>query len=198
MECGKIARVQLQRLLHFVEGFRPATLPPVNVASQKRNSRFVRQRTSRGNQLLVGSVVVPIHPVKMLSEGQMYLSGVRAQTADRLNGCFGQSEACLRVVETKEINPVMRSRELKIRGKERRVACNSLLKQLHGLEQIFFCQCAKRNAIDEVFGSQVEIVKLICDFLRNLALDSEHVSQIPIVFLRPNVSAGARINQLSF
>ena len=38
--------------------------------------------------------------------------------------------------------------------------------------------------------------KLICDFLRDLALDCEQISQIPIVFLRPNVSVGARINQL--
>ena len=94
----------------------------------------------------------------MLSEGQMCLSGVGVQTADRLNGCFGQFEACLRVVETKEINPVMRSRELAIGSKERRVACNSLFKELHGLKQIFSCPRAKGNAIDEVFGSQIEIV----------------------------------------
>ena len=37
---------------------------------------------------------------------------------------------------------------------------------------------------------------MICDFLRDLALQCEHVSQIPIVFLRPNVGVGARINQL--
>src|SRR6266571_7322344 len=101
MEEGKIARVQLQRLLHFLEGFLPATLSPVNVASHKRNSRFVRQRTPGGNQLLSGSIVIPIRPVKMLGEGQMYLSGVRVQNAERMNGCLEKYEESLRVVENK-------------------------------------------------------------------------------------------------
>jgi hypothetical protein len=60
-----------------------------------------------------------------------------AHRDDGLNGCFDQFEACLTVVETKEINPVMRPGGLAIGIKERTVACNSLFKELHGLEQIF-------------------------------------------------------------
>src|SRR6266511_3825965 len=98
-------------------------------------------------------------------------------------------------METEEINPIMRPRELAIGVKERRVACHGLVKQLHGLEKILLCPRAKGNAIDQVFRLQVEIVrneirgrwlfdsgfrnrrdfgsKLICDLLRDLALDCE-------------------------
>ena len=91
-----------------------------------------------------------------------------------------------------------------------------LVEELHGLEQIFFCTGAKRNAINQVFGSKIEIVrnevvswrflnrdflvrrdfcsKAICDFLRDLALDRKHVIQIPTVALRPNTRAGARVD----
>ena len=109
LEYGKIARIQLQRLLHFIEGFLPMTLPPVNVPSQKRNARFVRQRTPGGNQLLVGPVVIAIRPVKVLSNGQMGLSRAGAQTSNRLNGCFSQVKARVCMVESKEVHPVMRS-----------------------------------------------------------------------------------------
>ena len=62
------------------------------------------------------------------------------------------------MVETKEINAVMRSRELAIGIKKKRVACDGLIKELHGLEQILSCSRAKRNAINKIFGSQVRII----------------------------------------
>ena len=52
----------------------------------------------------------------------------------------------------------MRSGELVIGSSERMVARNSLVEQLHGLKQILFCARAKRNAIDEVRGSKIEVV----------------------------------------
>jgi hypothetical protein len=64
---------------------------------------------------------------------------------DGLNGCFYQFEAFLTVVETKEINPVMRPGELAIGIKERTVACNSLFKELHGLEQIFLLEKERKS-----------------------------------------------------
>ena len=88
----------------------------------------------------------------------MCLSGIGAQAANRLNGRFGQFKPRLGVIETEEINSVVRSRQLAIGQKEQRVARDGLIKQLHRLQQIFFCPRAKRNAIDKVFGSQVGIV----------------------------------------
>src|SRR5438552_12874983 len=94
----------------------------------------------------------------MLREGQMGFSGVRANTADRLNGCFSQFNPRVRVIETEEIQAVMRSCQLIISSSERTVARDSLVEKLYRVEQILFCPRAKRNAIDEVCGSQIEVV----------------------------------------
>src|SRR5437016_13153923 len=58
LEYGKIAWIQLQCPVHLLEGFLPATLPPVDVARHKGNSRFVRERAPGGSQLLLGSIVI--------------------------------------------------------------------------------------------------------------------------------------------
>ena len=51
------------------------------------------------------------------------------------------------MVETKKINPIVRSRDLAISIKEQRVACDGLVKQLHGLDQIFLGGILKGNMI---------------------------------------------------
>src|SRR5437773_3511020 len=135
----------------------------------------------------------------MLSEGQMRLAGFRTQTPNQLNGCFGQFKPRVAMVEAEKINSVVRSGHLTIGVKERRVVRHSLVKQLHGLEQILLCPRAKRNAIDQLFASQVEIVrnevrrwrlldsdflggrdfgiKLICDFRsEEHTLNSSHIT----------------------
>src|SRR4029453_17744792 len=113
-----------------------------------RNSRFVRQRAPGSDQFLLGSVVILIRPIKMLSNGEMCLPRFRTQAASRLKGCFGQLKSRVGVIETEEINSVMCSDELTIGIEEQRIACDSLIKQLRGLDQIFFCPGTKRNAID--------------------------------------------------
>src|SRR6266446_10990465 len=52
LEYGKIVRVQLQRLVHFLERFPPPTLPSVDVARHQGNSVLVRQRPLSGSQFL--------------------------------------------------------------------------------------------------------------------------------------------------
>jgi hypothetical protein len=57
----------------------------------------------------LGSIIMPMRPVKMLSESQMCLSRLRAQAANGLHRCFRQLKAGFGVIETEEVNPVMRS-----------------------------------------------------------------------------------------
>ena len=143
----------------------------------------------------------------MLSEGQMCFARLRLQAADRLKGCFRQFKARIGVIETEEINSVVCTRKFTISQKEQRVARDGLIKQLHRLHQIFFCPGAKRNAIDKVFGSQIGIVsnkirrrrllngrffgrgdfcsELICNLLRDLALEREDVDSNPDRILAP-------------
>jgi hypothetical protein len=63
----------------------------------------------------------------------MHLSRFGAQTANRLDGRFGQLKARIGVIETEEINAVMRSRELIIGIKEHVIARNSLIEESNGL-----------------------------------------------------------------
>ena len=39
-------------------------------------------------------------------------------------------------------------------------------------------------------------MELLCDFLRDFALDREHVFQIAIVLFRPHMCVSARVDQL--
>ena len=70
----------------------------------------------------------------MLSEGKMGLPRIRAQTANRFDGRFGQLKARSGVIETEEINAVMRSRELTVSIKKQGIVRNRLIEQSNGLE----------------------------------------------------------------
>src|SRR6266481_1428295 len=134
LKYGKIAWVQLQSLFHFLEGFLPAPLTAVDVARHQGNSRFVWKRPPGNSQLLPGSIVIPIRPVKMLRESQMRLSRFRAQAANGLDRCLGQLKTRVGMIEAEEVNPIMRSSQQIIGNHERWVARHGLTKQLHGLE----------------------------------------------------------------
>src|SRR4029077_1750263 len=120
--------IQLQCLFHFLQGFLPVALPPVNVAGQKRNSWFVRQRAPCDSQLCLGLVVVPIGPIQVMSEGQMCLSRIGTRATNGSNRCLGQFKALFSVIEAEKINSVVRCRELIIGIEERRIARDSLAK----------------------------------------------------------------------
>src|ERR1700758_3779251 len=94
----------------------------------------------------------------MLCDGEVSFPRGRAQLANRLDGRFGQLKAGIGVIETEQINAVMRSRELTVGIKERGIARNSLIEESNGFKQIIFFPRAKRNLIDEVFGSEVRVV----------------------------------------
>ena len=109
-------------------------LPSIDVASQQRNSRFIRQRTPGGSQFVAGTVVVLVGPIQMLGEGKMSLPRGRAQLANRLDGRFGQLKARIGVIETEEINAIIRSRELSVGIKEQGIARNSLIEESNRFE----------------------------------------------------------------
>ena len=64
----------------------------------------------------------------MMSESQMCLSRFGTQATNGSNGCLGQLKARFGVIETEEVNSVMRSSELIIGNEERRIARHSLTK----------------------------------------------------------------------
>src|SRR6266487_7108566 len=122
------------------------------------------------------------------------------------------------MVVASEVNGVMSEGELAKRIEKRRIACDSLIQQVDPLEQIRFCLTAKARIQNKIFRAVVEIerceigsrpalngqflsrrnfgVKLLSDFLCDLTLDCEHIVQVAIVLLRPDVRIGARVDEL--
>src|SRR5581483_1545646 len=146
----------------------------------------------------------------------MRFASLRTKPADRVKRSLRQVEAGVSMVKTEKINSIVRTCEFSVGQEEERVARDRLVKQLDSLEQVFFGARAERNAVDEVFGTQIKIVshdvgggrflngsplcgggfrsQLVGDCLRDLALEREYVAQIPIIFLRPHMGVRARVD----
>src|SRR5437667_7721657 len=121
------------------------------------------------------------------------------------------------MVQATMVKLVMSPGELTIRIEKRWIARHSLVQQIDYPQEIRHpaAKCCPRK---NVIGERVEIesheiagrpalngrflsgrnfgVKLLSDFLRNLALDRKQVVQIAIVLFRPDVSVRARVDQL--
>src|SRR4029077_5319029 len=123
------------------------------------------------------------------------------------------------MVVASEVNGVMSEGELAKRIEKRWITGHSLIQQLDPLEQIRFCLTTKARTQNKIFGAAVEIegseiacwpaldghslsgrnfgVKLLSDFLCDLALDREHLIQIAVVFLCPHVRIRPSVDQLN-
>src|SRR5436309_14260637 len=121
------------------------------------------------------------------------------------------------MVQATMVKLVMSPGELTIRIEKRWITRHSLVQQVDYLHQIRYLAtkgCPRKH----MTGARIEIesdeiagrpalngrflsgrdfgVKLLSDFLRNLALDRKQVVQIAIVLFRPDVSVRARVDQL--
>jgi hypothetical protein len=99
-----------------------------------------------------------------------------------------------------------------------RVMGDSLVQQIGRTQQICLRSWGKAHSEKKILGARIEVksneirgrwtldgqflswrdvgVEAFCDFLRDLVLNREHVFQIAIVLLRPDVRIGARVDQL--
>src|SRR6266571_3729656 len=118
------------------------------------------------------------------------------------------------MVVAKKIKRVMSEGELAIRIEKRWITRDSLVQQIDRLEGFPPGAYRQKNS----FGARVKVegcevggwlaldgqflrsrhfgVKLLSDFLRDLALDCEYVIQVTIVFFGPDVRVRARVDQL--
>src|SRR5262249_40780331 len=95
----------------------------------------------------------------MLGQRQMCLSSVRTQAANGLNCSLRQSKPFISVIETKKIDSIVRAYEFIEGQKEQGVTRNRLIKQFHGLEEIFLRPGAKCDAVNQIFPTKVRIVR---------------------------------------
>ena len=124
-----------------------------------------------------------------------------------LHSRFRQVQARRCVVHSQGVEIVMNRDELAIRVEKRWIVCHSLVQQIRlpatkfpsrsakcVTQKIFLARAVKiegneipRSACAQspIFQQRDFGVKLLSDFLRNLALDSEQVFQIAIVLLAP-------------
>src|ERR1700739_4458636 len=120
------------------------------------------------------------------------------------------------MIETKEVHLVVCKGELAIGEKEGRIARDRLIKEIDRFQYVLRTGGAESCGEHERSRATVEIergdiscrrlrdrcflvrrklcLKLICDGLRDFALDGEHVIDWPIVAIRPFMRVSARID----
>src|SRR5262245_57456417 len=147
----------------------------------------------------------------------MGFAGVWTEASCRLQSCFGLCQV-LRAMVNNSVNVDLSERELAICLEERWIARHGLLQQIGCLQQIGSPISAGKRRQKKIFGVGVEIegsdirrrrlfngtllgwrklrLQLVGDGFCDLALDRENVCQIAIVRLRPEMSIGARVDQL--
>src|SRR5437763_2685479 len=77
-----------------------------------------------------------------------------------------------------------------------RIICQ--VAQLRGAQKkVVSDQVASRRAVDLGFFSGRQMcLQLLCDCLRDFALNSEYISPVAIIGLRPEMRVGTRVNEL--
>src|SRR6476661_2986634 len=160
-----------------------------------------------------------VSPIEIQCSRKMCLASIRTKAERALNGGFCQGQPRGSMVVASEVNGVMSEGELAKRIEKRWITGHSLIQQLDPLEQIRFCLTTKARTQNKIFRAVIEIegceigsrpalngqflsgrdfgVKLLSYFLRNLALDREHLIQIAVVFLCPHVRICPSVDQLN-
>src|ERR1043166_8967556 len=119
------------------------------------------------------------------------------------------------MVDALEIKLIMSEGQLAIRIEKRWIARDGPVQQIDSLHEI---RCPAGFPQKNIIGSRIKIesneiagrfalngkflsgcnfgMKLVSDFLRDLALDCEHVVQIAVILFNPDVGVGPRVDQL--
>src|SRR5262245_36912397 len=134
----------------------------------------------------------------------------------RLDRCFSCRQTRRRTVEATRVKVVVSPGELAVRLEEGWVMCDSLIQQLGRPQQICFRGRGKADIQKKTPGAGVEIesdeieggraldgqflsgrdfgIEVLDDFLRDFTLAREHLFQIAIILLRPDVRIRARVD----
>jgi hypothetical protein len=104
-----------------------------------------------------------------LGECEVRLTGVGAKAQRSLNGRVGEGEALWCMIESQEVELVVRAGKLVIRTQECIVARYRIFKQARCLKQVFFCPCTETNPVNETFSAYVKIIsgEVSCRVLLN-------------------------------
>src|SRR5439155_27324903 len=135
LERGNVAGIQIERAFKVARGLLPATLPAVDEPAQLKDSRVVRQSPVRNTNFRACAVVVEI-AVKMLRRGKVRITRIRSQPQRVFNCRVRQGETARGVVDSEEVEAVVRARQPAIGEQECGIADDGLAEETHGLEEI--------------------------------------------------------------
>src|SRR5882724_246054 len=218
LQREKVAWVELDRALQISCGFFPAPLAPLDITLQLEYPKIIGQGLASNFQFSQSAIVIEVASIEISGTCEVCFTCIGPEAKRRFDGRSRQGQAVGSMVEAKGIKRVMRVSELTIRLEIRWVMCDSLVQQIGRLEEIRFRATAKACRQKKIFGARVEIerrdvarrrtfdcvlftwqkfgLKLLGNRLRDFTLNREHIRKLAIISLPPELSVGARINQL--
>ena len=132
LKSEKVARIQFDRPLQVPYRLLPVSFTPVDVSGQLENQRLIRQRPLRDPNLRTCVIIVEITTIKKLSQGEVRLARVRAQTKSGLNRCVRGTETRWCMVQVKEVKLGVCARQSAVGKQERGIARDRLLEESNG------------------------------------------------------------------
>src|SRR5437870_7258966 len=207
-ERDNVAGIQIERAFKVARRLLPATLPTVDVAAQLEDSRVVRQSAVCNTNFGACAVIVEI-TVKMLRQGKVRVARIRSQPQGVFNCRVRQGETARGVVESEEVEIVVRASQLAIGEQACGIAADGLVEEIHGLEELLLHGPAAGNSVDQCRGPNVKIegreissgslferglfrgrepgLKLVGDCLGNFALNGKNIRKLSVIGLRPQM-----------
>src|SRR5882724_4230344 len=190
-------------------------LPSLNDSHHLKHARVVGKSLASDFQFGQRAVIIAITSIEMHRLCEVRFARIRLQTKSGIDRVLRHGQPRGGMVDPFEIKLIMSKGQLAIPIVKRWVARDSPVQQIDSLREILWSAVFPRK---NIIGARIKIesneiagrfalngkflsgcnfgVKLLSDFLRDLALDSEHVVQIAIVLFGPNMCVGARIDQL--
>src|SRR5436190_10255515 len=155
LEHGNVAGIQIERAFKVARGLLPATLPAVDEPAQLKDSRIVRQSAVCNTNFGACAVIVEI-AVKMLRRGKVRIARIRSQPQGVFNCRVRQGETARGVVESEEVEIVVRASQLAIGEQEPGIVIDGLVEEIHGLEELLLRGPAAGNSVDQCRGPNVK------------------------------------------
>src|SRR5882724_12883250 len=153
-----IARIEFEAPLKISGRIFPATLPPVDVATQLKNKRIIWQELTRKHKLGARMIVIEVGTIEMIGIGQMRLSRVRSQTAGGLDRMLRQRQSGRGMVYSENVGFIVGKSQFVVGEEETGITRDSLLQEINYQGQAFFLPRTKHGHGAEILGLHVQLV----------------------------------------
>src|SRR5438105_11756157 len=190
-------------------------LPSLDETHHLKYARVVWKSLASDFQFGQRAVIIAITSIEMYRLCEVRFARIRLQTKSGIDRVLRHGQPRWGTVDPIEIKLIMGESQLAIRIQKRWVARDSPVQQIDCLPIIRIRDISPKK---NVVGARIKIesneiagrfalngkflsgcnfgMQLLSDFLRDLALDCEHVVQIAVVVFDPDVGISLRVDQL--